>query len=72
MVYVVRADSWWYRPPTLELARKQYNYIMENINGKYRHIEKVYLAEYDGNKTPKILELWKRPPELEEEQGYGK
>ena len=72
MVYVVRADSWWYSPPTFELAKKQHDYIMNNINGKYRHIEKVYFAQYEQGKPPKLLAMWKRPPELEEEQGYGK
>ena len=73
MVYIVRADSWWYRFDDEDKARTHYKYLLDNINSKYKQIEKIYLAQYDGDKTPKILELWKRQPQqLEEEQGYGK
>lgn len=70
MFWVVRVDSFWYKCDTLEKAETQYQHILDNINGKYRGKEKVYLAEY-GGKHPRILKMWSRP-QKEEEQGYEK
>jgi hypothetical protein len=70
MFWVVRIDSFWYRCKTLEQAETHYQYVLDNINGKYKSKDKLYLAEY-GGEHPRILKKWIRP-QLEEEKGYGK
>lgn len=73
MFWIVRADTFWYRFDSEIKAKNHYQYILDNINGKYKKIEKVYLAQYEECKVPKVLEMWNRPQlENEEEQGYGK
>lgn len=52
--WVVRADGWWYKFTDKALAQQHYKYILDNLNDKYKNIEKVYLAEYNKT-TPKIL-----------------
>lgn len=58
--YIVRADSFWYKFDDEQKAQAHYDYIMSNINGKYKQIDKVYLALYENLKTPKILHFWTR------------
>lgn len=70
MFWVVRIDSFWYRCRTLEQAERHYQYVLDNINGKYKSKDKLYLAEY-GGEHPRILKMWSRPQQ-EEEFGYGK
>lgn len=70
MYWIVRVDSFWYKCETLEKAEEQYQYILDNINGKYKGKDRVYLAEY-GGEHPRILKIWNRPQQ-EEEFGYGK
>lgn len=73
MFWVVRVDSFWYRCDTLDEAERQYQHILDNINGKYKGKDKLYLAQYDGVNAPKILKMWTRPQkEQEEEFGYGR
>lgn len=67
--YVVRADKFWYKFEDKKQALKHYNYLLDNINGKYKQIDKVYLAEYT-EQDGKILEIWNR--NREEETSYGK
>lgn len=71
MFWVVRADGFWYRFEELDKAEAQYQYILDNINGKYKSRDKVYLAQYDGDNTPKILKMWTRP-QKEEEFEFGR
>ena len=70
MFWVVRADGFWYRFDDKTKAQEHYNFIFNNKDGKYKQIERIYLAEYGGER-PKILEMWNRPQQ-EEEFGYGK
>lgn len=71
MFWIVRADRFWYKFEFKEDAEKHYNYIFNNKDEKYKNIEKLYLAEYDRDKMPKILKMWTRPQQ-EEEFGYGR
>ena len=70
MYWIVRVDSFWYKFFDLKQAEEHYQYILDNINGKYKNRDKLYLAEY-GGEHPRILKRWDRP-QLEEELGYGK
>lgn len=64
-IWVVRADSWWYKFEDKKLAESHYKYLLDNINGKYGQVDKVYLAEYDKNNNAKILKIWHRENEKE-------
>lgn len=64
-IWIVRADSWWYKFEDKEQAESHYKYLLNNINNKYKQVNKIYLAEYGEDKTPKILEMWKRENEKE-------
>lgn len=64
-IWVVRADSWWYKFEDKQLAENHYNYLLNNINEKYKNIDKLYIAEYDKNNNAKILKIWHRENEKE-------
>lgn len=72
MVYVVRANSHWFKFNDKQKAEEHYDYIINNLNGKYKNMDRVYLAQYEKGKAPKILKICKIPLQQEEEQGYGK
>lgn len=58
--WVVRANLFWYKFEQLEKAEAHYNYIFNNLEYKYKNVNKLYLAEYNGNDQPKIIKIWKR------------
>lgn len=58
--WIVRADKFWYKFTNEKKALEHFEYIRKNTATKYKQIEKIYLAEYSENKTPKILKLWNR------------
>lgn len=64
MYWIVRADKFWYKFDDIDKAISHYNYIIDNINYKYKQIEQVYLAQYGGN-FPRILKVWNRVTEEE-------
>lgn len=70
MYWIVRADTFWYKFDDLEDAEKHYNYVYENKDGKYKNIDKIYLAEYDEFNRARILKIWRR--EQKEEMEYEK
>ena len=63
--YVVRANGYWYKFDYIEDAMKHYEYIFNNKDSKYKNVDKIYIAEYEENKTPKIIKIWNRPKEGE-------
>jgi hypothetical protein len=65
MVYIVRADRFWYKFDDFESAEKHYDYIFNNLDDKYAQIKKLYLAEYKNGQPPKILKIWRRVKEGE-------
>lgn len=61
--WVVRANLFWYKFDVLDKAIAHYEYILNNLDNKYKNISKLYLAEYNGDNTPKILKIWKQEEE---------
>lgn len=70
MYWIVMADKYWYKFDDIDDAKKQYNYIYDNKDGKYKNIDKLRLLEYNEFKMQKTLRIWIRPQE--EEMEYEK